>query len=115
MEKLKEKFRKAMLEKDVNQNELACLTGLSISTISRLLNDPGNATVNNLVKVGDTLGLSASEVFSSAHSDSFTEFPMKIEFFCRTHNDFLFLMDLIKEHYNKYYSNELFNKMYRGY
>lgn len=115
MEKLKEKFRKAMLEKDINQNELACLTGLSISTISRLLNDPSNATVNNLVKVGDKLDLAASELFSSVHSNSFTEFPMKIEFFCRTHSDFLFLMNLIKEHYNKYYSNELFNKMYRGY
>ncbi|MDL2213759.1 helix-turn-helix domain-containing protein [Bacteroides sp. OttesenSCG-928-E20] len=115
MEKLKEKFRKAMLEKDVNQNELACLTGLSISTISRLLNDPGNATANNLVKVGDKLGLSASEVFSSTHGDSFTGFPMKIEFFCKTHADFIFFMNLIKDHYDKHYGNEFFNKMYHGY
>ena len=64
MEKLKEKFRKAMLEKDVNQNELACLTGLSISTISRLINDPGNAPVIHFVQVGDNVGLSASAFFS---------------------------------------------------
>ena len=104
-----------MLEKDINQNKLAYLTGLSISTVSRLLNDPGNAIANNLVKVGGKLGLSASEVFSSAHGNSFTEFPMKIEFFCRTHEDFLFFMSLIKDHYDKHYGNEFFNKMYHGY
>lgn len=104
-----------MREKNINQNELAELAGLSSPTISRLLADPTKATYANLVTVGEVLGISATNLFSSAHGDNFMELPYDVKFFVRTHDDYVFIMSQIRAYYIKHYGEEYYNKMYRGY
>lgn len=101
-----------MRKKDINQNELAEKTGLSAPTISRVLNNPMTATIENLLKVGEVLGLSAEQLFSSIHNENFMPIPVKVEFLCHTVEDMAYFNRMISQYYSEKYGKDYNNESF---